>query len=385
MRKNITQFLLIIGIVGVFTLQSCEGAYDFDMSNFSDSLTVNPALALPLANGSITLEDVMPTEGEDTFIEVDTDGLIHFVFEKQIGGYAATEYFGDHPLIGPTLPEITYTVSPQRLDLGLSAFALDGEFYLGNPQFEFTIKNEWAISVEFLFSDFKYYNKDGVSASVTGTFIDSYIPINAPVVSGDVAETSIKIDGTNSNVSDLIAAFPEYVTFGGAFKTIAGSSYEVNIGDSVILDMTMDIPMDFRLTDLTIIDTMEFTFDEVADQIESANLRLNIDNGFPLNIKAQAYLTDANYVILDSLYSQGLFEINQAATQAGVVTSSTNSQLIFSVDANTLTNLGKTKFLLFKVVLNTDGNTAGETVKILTNYNIGLDVSLDAKFIITNN
>ncbi|MEE9463247.1 MAG: hypothetical protein V3V53_15520, partial [Bacteroidales bacterium] len=53
-------------------------------------------------------------------------------------------------------------------------------------------------------------------------------------------------------------------------------------------------------------DTIDFVFNDFYDrppeEIKRLILRLNITNGFPLNVKVQAYFFDENNVLLDSLF-----------------------------------------------------------------------------------
>ena len=380
-------YILFLAVSLLF--HSCEGAFDYDFDlKIDESIDASPEIAIPLVYGSVAISDLLPdSEDTGTFLEIDDQNLIHLKFSSRLGGYAATEYFGDNPLFGATLPEIVYKIPPQRMDLGFSQYALDGEFELGSPEIIFTISNEWNIGVQFMFSDFYYYDADDNPTAVTGTFVDELVTIAVPDAAGDPGITEISITNDNSSISDLISAFPDFVSFSGEVRTIAGSAYSVNEGDSVTLDMAMDIPMDLRTSDLSITDTIDFEESaEDLDQVETASLRLLIDNGFPIAIKAQLSMMDENNVILGKLYNGAeYFEVTSAATDAnGVVQSSTSSELVFEVDQATLENLKKTKFLLFTVILNTDKEDEGRTVKIYTDYSISIDVSAKAKFNISN-
>ena len=66
------------------------------------------------------------------------------------------------------------------------------------------------------------------------------------------------------------------------------------------------LPLHGYAENLTVKDTLDFIFSDFysqpAEEIEKLILRFNFINGFPLNIKVQAYFYDGNDVLLDSLF-----------------------------------------------------------------------------------
>jgi hypothetical protein len=66
------------------------------------------------------------------------------------------------------------------------------------------------------------------------------------------------------------------------------------------------LPLNGYADNLVVKDTLDFVFSDFykkpPEEIERLILRLNITNGFPLNMSLQAYFYDENDVLLDSLF-----------------------------------------------------------------------------------
>ena len=122
----------------LFLTQAC-----FDPNDFEDlqSPNYNASFAVPLVNSTISLKELLEEYEEVSTLEIDDEGLIHFIYEGNLIRRTGTEIFeqirGDIPNIFPVIaPELSLSVSSfledvllERLDLKSGQFL----YYLENP------------------------------------------------------------------------------------------------------------------------------------------------------------------------------------------------------------------------------------------------------------
>lgn len=126
---------------------------------------------------------------------------------------------------------------------------------------------------------------------------------------------SWQVDESNSNVVDFFSADPVglNLSLGITTNPEALAEGELNFIDSegfVDANFRVEIPLSIRAVQVDFVDTLDFALaleeeDEVAE-LDSAELRLILHNGFPFGVDLQAFFLDENGVVLDSLLSSTL-------------------------------------------------------------------------------
>lgn len=373
--KNFKIFAFLVA--GILMVNSCKDQFDFSTDNLSTNIEQKSSFALPLVDASITLSEVIPNnEDVNRALIVDPDGFLRLEFEYEVTQVPASDYF-DGSYSGPTLPDISYKLASQVFELGLNKLISEGEFYLADPKVTITIKNYWDIPAQFKFADFYYYEEpESAGIPVTGSFID-WIQINKPVAPEAYAITNIVLDKTTSNIDEIISALPHHLSFGADFETITTPpvSYDVPSGSIDSVSMKVEMPLDLRIANLLLRDTIDFNLgnDLGSDtsMIESFEFSLILQNGFPIEIGTQVYFVDENYSILDSI-STNLLQVASGIVTAGKVSQSTESIIKIQIDKNRLSNLLNSSYLIPKIIFNTTGTASNETVKFYDNYEVGL-------------
>lgn len=119
-------------LFGFFILFSCIDDSDYRL----DELQVSPSLALPLANGDLTIHDLLSDE-DTANIKIYPDGLIYLAYEQELQSQGIRELFTipdksvsrSFLLPGATLPPFNKDIRTDSLtfllDLGLSPEQLD--------------------------------------------------------------------------------------------------------------------------------------------------------------------------------------------------------------------------------------------------------------------
>lgn len=205
---------------------------------------------------------------------------------------------------------------------------------------------------------------------------------NSHIAAPDEAVTSNLILDNQTNITQLINLWPNEVitSFTGSINT-SGSSYNYALDTSKI-DVTLDlsIPLYGTIDELNITDTIDIdsSMNNLFQNVEKASLRTNVENGFPLEAKVKFYVTDENYLILDSLES---IDGNDVLINAAIVdgsgdvttSASMQSDLLADEDVIALLKMEGNKFLL-SVTLNTANS--GADVKIYSNYSMDIKIGL---------
>ena len=110
--------------------------------------------------------------------------------------------------------------------------------------------------------------------------------------------------------------------------------------------------------------------------------RLNADNSFPVDASMQVYLTDDNYMLLDSL-----FQPNQLIIASGTpgpapdfkVQSPTRKITDIRIEGDRLDHLGQTSYLIIRATLST-ANAGSTVVRFYSDYELGVKLGVRAKF-----
>jgi hypothetical protein len=149
------------------------------------------------------------------------------------------------------------------------------------------------------------------------------------------------------------------------------------------VDASLEIPVWGKAEFFVLLDTLEFDYLStslpVPEELERLIVRVNITNGFPVEVIPQVYLLDENLVVIDSLFTGQGIEGGDDKTGDGKV--DPHSQEPFDIDlTNTkIEHLSNTYFIVTRGKLATTG-FPDKDVKFFADYflyyNIGLIAQL---------
>ncbi len=384
MKKLIIAFCLTVGI-SIFV--SCAKEFDFSTSNLSTTIEQNSDFAIPLVDASITLGEILPSKTDiNRYLIIDGNNFMTLQYEYDFADYPAADFFKGYSLTGNPLPYIKDSVGPQIVQVGLDKFLNNGEFFLANPQITITIINYWDVPTQILLTDFYYYKSDN-SPALPVIVDNGTIAVNRPLSPGSSAITEIKLDSTNSNMADVISAMPNHLSFGAIYETITTPpvSYDINPATIDSVKLKIEVPLDLRITNLVLADTsaadLTSGLGKDTSAVTSIGINLIVQNGFPFSLAAKIYFADENYAILDSVVNIDNKEIiiPTGITVAGKVTQSTESINSIQIENGKMANLLKAKYIITKITFNTSNAGTGETVKLYSDYKIGLKIGARIK------
>lgn len=316
------------------------------------------------------------SDGEKITSKIEIDKIV----PRSISGYLDT---------------VSYEFLPDTLNINLNTDILKGHLYLNDLSAKLFIKNGVGIPIRFSLNPSSRAIKGSNSMPVL-----IYPPTNPkdlayPTVRGQLAEDSLVLDKTTSNIIDLIDFFPDKLLIGGRLSANLGKDPHTTenfatIHSKLVLGVKIDIPLDIEISDFHFMDTAQVDWKSNVDAVLESNknikqltLQMVFDNGLPLEAGIQCYLHDQdstgkiNTAVVDSLFDApgGLHLLPAYVDANGIVSSSRSSGLIeVTFREDQLERIKNVKYIVIKAWLKTtDAGSGGvhKPVRILSNYRIG--------------
>jgi hypothetical protein len=89
--KSWNSMLVIIAVSMFVGLTSCFDS-NYDLNNISDDFELTPGIAIPLAYGSLTLENILNEIDSVDFVkQFPEDSLLYIIYSKNLLSYKASE------------------------------------------------------------------------------------------------------------------------------------------------------------------------------------------------------------------------------------------------------------------------------------------------------
>ena len=188
-----------------------------------------------------------------------------------------------------------------------------GNLSFDNPNVQFSISNSFGMVVDAHFSSL--YSQSAINGSTNITGFPNPVPVNSPTTTGATAYSSFTLDHTNSNIRDAINQDPQFLGYHvtAALNPQTSSFSFLEDSSKFNVDVRVELPLTGVAQGLVIQDTVDFTIAEIQE-IESAKFRINITNGYPLDVTTQLYFVDSSFTVLDSLIT-----LPNEAIRAGLI------------------------------------------------------------------
>ena len=222
-----------------------------------------------------------------------------------------------------------------------------GNLSFTNPSLKFTIYSSFGLPININFSSLSCINTLTNVSTPLGGF-PTVIPINTPASMGQTAQTVITFDNTNTaNISSIIDAAPKYLKYTTSITTNPnGAVLPLNFIEStskMVIKAKITLPFEGYASGIAASDTIDFSYDQNVNNIESVMFRLYTENGFPLAFNGQATFVDSDYVPVFNLFNSPTQIVTAApVNNLGLVTSAS----IYTTDIN----INDAKILLMKNV-----------------------------------
>lgn len=259
---------------------------------------------------------------------------------------------------------------------------------------ELSIDNYFGLPMGLYIDSLAFENTK--TGSVENIVIDDNSIEITPATYGDPIIPSnniITINSTNSNLIDGINLGPNhfYVEVNGLINPNGETVQNfVNTQAKVEGRIRVDLPLWFKTSLYQRTDTIPFDLvglfsdSTQVDMVEALNMEMNFTNGFPFNIQAQIYMTDTNYVKIDSLFNEagGAFVWESATVDAdGIVTTPTETQVNIQVLKEKVKKFydNKAKNILIQSSVSTGDKENPQFVKLYEDYSIQGSINFEIK------
>ena len=260
-----------------------------------------------------------------------------------------------------------------------------GTIYFEDPKFKLKVKNtigaEMRVSIDELYAN-------GVPGQ-TDIDISSLLPSSqfiippAPAL-GDSAYLEYYFTQNNSNIKPIVNAGYDKIYYDvGASVNPNGPAYNfASLNNSVEVIADVELPFWGFSDHFTIIDTVEVPFDEAADfadNIEKGLLRVNSVSHFPVDGLLKLYFADSNYVVIDSVLTDGSYIIRSGTVNAdGKTIAATQTNNDIELDRQRIDALFASNYLFIAADITTTDD-AGRNIKLYAEDEIEIRIGLRVK------
>ena len=224
-------------------------------------------------------------------------------------GLSAIEYDVIYGYFG----QFSLDLPPVNIPMDIYNSIYQGSFYFEGAELRLIFSNSFGIPIEMTINEFGIIARNGQFTSITGGNLPAP---GVPTVlgypglgeEGLTKADSFILNSGNSNLFTVLESGPSELRLDvdGRINPL-GTEYNF-VTDSSEYEVLMELflPLNGYTDNLVVRDTIDFVFNDFYDrspeEIKRLILMLNITNGFPLNVKVQAYFFDENDVLLDSLF-----------------------------------------------------------------------------------
>jgi hypothetical protein len=209
--------------------------------------------------------------------------------------------------------QFSLDLPPVNIPIDLYNPIYQGSFYFEGAELRLIFSNSFGIPIEMTINEFGVEGRSGQFTNITGgnlpaPGVPTVMGYPGLLEIGDTKVDSFILNAGNSNLLSILQTGPSALRLNvdGRINPL-GTEYNFVTGSSeydILLELFL--PMYGYADDMVVRDTLAFVFDDFYDnppeEIEILIFRFNITNGFPVNMKVQAYFFDENDVLLDSVF-----------------------------------------------------------------------------------
>ncbi len=190
-----------------------------------------------------------------------------------------------------------------------------GKIDLKDPKMKLLFSNSAGVPIGVSFSQIKAVDRNNVSHLLTGPGIP-VLPnpriIRYPSISqiGQTIKDSLTIDRSNSNLPDIISAYPDSITFKGSVtipQSVPPVASFVNHDSKFTVSAVVEVPLWGKADLNVLVDTTSFNYLSTTlprpQELNRLIIRISLANSFPVAVYPQVYLLDSNLMMLDSLFT----------------------------------------------------------------------------------
>jgi hypothetical protein len=283
-------------------------------------------------------------------------------------------FFGD---------QSTLNIPAETIDLGAFGPSLQkANVSFAQPQLSFSVSNDYGIPTKVRFGSLEARKNNGSKLPVILNPA-SPVPINVPLSLGQSAITDVNVTNTKA----LIDFVPDQFYYQLSARINEGLTTGANFcadTSKIRVKLRAEIPLYGKASGIVLSDTFAIDLSKAkSTEVESGAIRSKVTNQLPLDAFLQLYLTDANSIIIDSLFTTAQTAIVKASTvdSKGELVNAGVSDSEATIPKEKLDKLFDARKMIVKVRMNTakDASGAPIDVKFKSSYKMNVVFGLKAK------
>ncbi len=261
---------------------------------------------------------------------------------------------------------------------------ISGTMDFVEPRVVMDVENSFGFAVGADFKEMTIETIDGAKLPLESEIIDNGIIFEYPELDeiDVVKNTNFDFDKDNSNIAII---FNDRVAqFNYTIDAIANPANELDFlgfmtnNSYYAVQVKVEVPMHLAINNMQITDTLDFNFSPDNTGLDTLELKVILENNFPVDVRTQLYFLDENNVAIDSVFSDGEKFLKGGTYKDGGVLEDVDEQTFFvDFSEEKLDNLVKSKRILVKPTFISTPN-GQDHLWIYDHYNI--KIKMGAKF-----
>ncbi len=338
---------------------------DWPVDSLTDSISFKGYTIKP-TNDSIYVRYELFKESSMEFDRAEFIGATIFDFKVQyMEGYLGQEAFN---------------IERDTIELDFFEETLNGDLFIEDPQVNVVINNSFGFPIRSTGSIFNFFERDGGVLELEASALDQ-INIDYPKLNevGVKKVTTFPFDNANSNLSDLILSRPVALEY--EFKANANPDLDTSIRGFLLdtsvfeIQVGVDLPLKGWTKNFVADDSLDINIEPI-ENVESAELKIIIENDLPLIIDVQGIFLDASGSPIDSLFGAPRAVLNRDANDPAE--EPTVETIYLPISMEKLNHIYSTEKIVFLAEFNTVGQS-NEVVEILGSQKVDVKIGLKVK------
>jgi hypothetical protein len=278
--------------------------------------------------------------------------------------------------------ERTFDTELETVGLGIfDSVAIEG-FYLDKPRVEFNFSSSYGVPVEANIVTLNAINSANEVLPFSGSAITNPTEVLGPGLEevGSSVETTLVIDKSNSNITEVISFLPSELDYQFSGKVLSPSptaSQFVLDTSRVIGDYKVILPLDGRVARFESEQTVDMEGLDL-EVVEEMTFTIKTRNGLPIKVGLEITFVDEQENELLTLFKDETTLEPGVIDGNGFVISPTENTISQTVSADRIAALANARQAILKTILNT-GKTGGEVVKFRMTDEVAISLFAQAK------
>lgn len=321
-------------------------------------------------------------------VRLTSDGPFNLTAGEKISfiiGLNAQNYEEVHAWIGKR----NFTIINDSINIRLFQYTDEqrtqqtGSFALTDPKLTIRTENGFTIPFSVRINKLATRQKEsGQEEAILTTAFQNPFMAEYPLVPGTPVVTEQVIDRDNSNIENLITPEEKLLVFSAEATANPGAKMVNKISRTSTFRMNaeLSLPLAGYGSDWILTDTTELGFNASDKEFfQSAIIRLNLFNNFPIDADLQVYFLDDQYQVVDSLISNGKnFVLSGELDANGRVIAPTSTVVDIDVSPYKTDLLFASKYVAVTARLNTTDAANQREVRIFDDYFIDIKMGIKA-------